>query len=235
MVRGDTLGAIARRFGTATAALQRANHLPRADRIYINQVLEIPNGGGAWSPLVWSTGSVMTSDARVHIVQRGETLTQIAARYGRSVQALVAANDLRSPNRLQIGARLSIPWTGRRVGYGAVDRTGALPPTQDACPPPARGHRVPCDKRCRNLRPRWTLLHRPKVFLDTCDPRHAPRADAESSPSLARFDPRLRLRRTTSPSSVTSAFRFARVDALRHLVEQREWCRALGRGCLDTQ
>ena len=71
--------------------------------------LEIPNGGGAWSPLVWSPGSVMTSDARVHIVQRGETLTQIAARYGRSVQALVAANDLRSPNRLQIGARLSIP------------------------------------------------------------------------------------------------------------------------------
>ena len=53
--------------------------------------------------------TVMTSDARVHIVQRGETLTQIAARYGRSVQALVAANDLRSSNRLQIGARLSIP------------------------------------------------------------------------------------------------------------------------------
>ncbi len=109
VVRGDTLGAIARRFGTATAALQRANHLPRADRIYINQVLEIPTGGGAWSPLVWSPGSVVTSNARVHIVQRGETLTQIAARYGRSVQALVAANDLRSPNRLQIGARLSIP------------------------------------------------------------------------------------------------------------------------------
>ena len=109
VARGDTLGAIARRFGASTAALQRANNLPRADRIYINQVLEIPNGGGSWSPLIWSPGTGSPGESQVHIVQRGETLTQIAARYGQSVQALVGANNLSSPNRIRIGARLSIP------------------------------------------------------------------------------------------------------------------------------
>ena len=54
-------------------------------------------------------GGESSSEARVHVVQRGETLTQIARRHGQSVQTLVAANDLGSPDRLQIGARLSIP------------------------------------------------------------------------------------------------------------------------------
>ena len=109
VTRGDTLGAIARRFGSSTAALQRANNLPRADRIYINQVLEIPNGGATWSPLVWAPDTRVTGESRVHVVRRGDTLTQIAARYGQSVQALVAANELASPDRLRVGAQLSIP------------------------------------------------------------------------------------------------------------------------------
>ena len=33
---------------------------------------------------------------------------------------------------------------------------------------------------------------------------------------------------------MTSAFRLARVDELRHLVEQREMVPRLGRGCLDA-
>jgi membrane-bound lytic murein transglycosylase D len=106
---GDNLGAIARRFGTSTTALQRANNLPRADRIYINQVLEIPNGGGTWSPLVWSPGAAPVEGAQVHVVQRGETLAAIGSRYGQSVQALVAANNISSPNRIQVGARITIP------------------------------------------------------------------------------------------------------------------------------
>jgi LysM repeat protein len=43
------------------------------------------------------------------VVQRGETLIAIAARYGRPLEALVAANDLRSPDRLRVGMALSIP------------------------------------------------------------------------------------------------------------------------------
>src|SRR5690606_34673144 len=90
VARGDTLGTIAARFGTSAAALQRANNLPRADRIFVNQVLEIPNGGGSWSPLVWSPAAATavaaaTGAGGTHTVQRGETLTAIASRYDTSV------------------------------------------------------------------------------------------------------------------------------------------------------
>jgi membrane-bound lytic murein transglycosylase D len=124
VARGDTLSTIAARFGTSAAALQRANNLPRADRINVNQVLEIPSGGGTWSPLVWSpeaaptttaiarAAAVPASPGGTHAVQRGETLIAIASRYGTSVAALMAANDLASANRIQMGTQLVIPGGG---------------------------------------------------------------------------------------------------------------------------
>jgi membrane-bound lytic murein transglycosylase D len=44
-----------------------------------------------------------------HTVRRGETLSQIAGRYGTSVSAIQQTNQLRSANRLSIGQRLRIP------------------------------------------------------------------------------------------------------------------------------
>jgi spore germination protein len=45
----------------------------------------------------------------VHIVRAGETLARIASRYGLTIAALVAANELTSPDRIPIGLQLSIP------------------------------------------------------------------------------------------------------------------------------
>jgi membrane-bound lytic murein transglycosylase D len=114
VARGDTLGAIARRFGTTTSTLQRANGLTRANRLRAGQVLEIGPGGGTWSPLVWkptapaATASASLTD-RVHVMRSGETLYQIAKRYGLTVAALVAANQLVSPDRVAVGTVLAIP------------------------------------------------------------------------------------------------------------------------------
>ncbi len=44
-----------------------------------------------------------------HLVTAGETLTQIAARYGVTVQALQAANNLADPNLILTGQTLIIP------------------------------------------------------------------------------------------------------------------------------
>jgi LysM repeat protein len=49
---------------------------------------------------------------RVHIVQRGENLTRIAAYYGTSVQAIMNANGLSNPNFIWVGQRLIIPGGG---------------------------------------------------------------------------------------------------------------------------
>jgi membrane-bound lytic murein transglycosylase D len=53
VARGDTLASIARRFGTTTTALHRANGFQRSTRLRVGQVLDVGHGG-AWSPLVWS-------------------------------------------------------------------------------------------------------------------------------------------------------------------------------------
>ena len=45
----------------------------------------------------------------VYVVQRGDTLARIAARYGVSVSALAAANGIRNANLIYTGQRLTIP------------------------------------------------------------------------------------------------------------------------------
>jgi LysM repeat protein len=50
-----------------------------------------------------------SSRTRTHVVKQGETLTQIAKRYGVRVDALQSANPGLNPNRMQIGENLRIP------------------------------------------------------------------------------------------------------------------------------
>ena len=70
------------------------------------------------------------SDSRVC---RGETLYRIAARYGVSVQAIVAANGIWNPNAIYAGQRLVIP------GCGSWSPPPPPPPACYTCPPPPAG------------------------------------------------------------------------------------------------
>ncbi len=45
----------------------------------------------------------------VHIVQRGESISLIAAEYGTTAQAIIELNQLRNPNVIYVGQRLLIP------------------------------------------------------------------------------------------------------------------------------
>jgi LysM repeat protein len=46
---------------------------------------------------------------REHIVKSGETLSEIAAAYGVTVQALVRANGLKNANAIRVGQKIFIP------------------------------------------------------------------------------------------------------------------------------
>jgi LysM repeat protein len=52
------------------------------------------------------------AQGQVHVVQRGETLSSIAARYGTTAQAIASANGLKNPNFIYAGQRLIIPTGG---------------------------------------------------------------------------------------------------------------------------
>jgi LysM repeat protein len=56
--------------------------------------------------------SAVEAQGLIHVVQRGENLSRIAARYGTTVQAIMNANGLRNRNFIYVGQRLTIPGSG---------------------------------------------------------------------------------------------------------------------------
>ncbi len=102
---GDTLGGIAARFGVSVAAIARANNITNPNRIYVGQRLIIPGVSG--SPSAPAPGPAPVAGG-VYIVQPGDTLARIAARFGTTVQALVALNNLPNADRIWVGQRLRI-------------------------------------------------------------------------------------------------------------------------------
>lgn len=94
----DTLSQIAERFGITTGALAQANGLSNVNHIYVGQVLIIPDGS---TPTPATGGS--------YVVQPGDTLAKIAARYGLTWVTLAQANSLGNANHIYVGQVLIIP------------------------------------------------------------------------------------------------------------------------------
>ncbi|MCG8463137.1 MAG: LysM peptidoglycan-binding domain-containing protein, partial [Holophagales bacterium] len=103
--QGDTLGAIAHRYGTSVSALKRANNL-RGHLIRVGQNLLIPPSSGSVGS---RPAARLASNPGTYRVRRGDTLSRIAARHGTTVAAVQAANGLRDADRLVVGQKLTIP------------------------------------------------------------------------------------------------------------------------------
>lgn len=95
---GESLYTIGKRYGVSVDRLKAANGL-RRNTIRVGQELVIP---------ARSSGGAAASEGKVHRVRSGDTLSEIARRYGTTVSKLRSANGLTS-NRLRIGQELKIP------------------------------------------------------------------------------------------------------------------------------
>ena len=96
---GDTLDAIARRYGVTVASLRMTNRL-EGNIIRAGQRLRIPSD------------AAKESDTVICTVKSGDTLSTVAERYNVSVTKLKRANRLTS-NMLRVGDRLEIPSADR--------------------------------------------------------------------------------------------------------------------------
>ena len=112
---GDSLGSIARRFGTSVNQLRRANGLRNPNMIRIGQRLLIPPGRGGRGATVTTASAIAGTRPSTHVVRKGETLSLIARRYGVSLSSLLAANQLADADRIAVGQRLDIPAAERRT------------------------------------------------------------------------------------------------------------------------
>lgn len=110
---GETLSAIAQRYGVSQQALIAANGISNASLIYTGQQLVIPGASEETTPseepAPVAEEIVAAPAASEYTVRRGDTLSQIARAYGVTVMAIAAANGIDNPSQLAAGQRLTIP------------------------------------------------------------------------------------------------------------------------------
>lgn len=105
VAKGETLSTIADRYDVTTADLQAWNNLKSANNIQAGQKLTVMTSGG-------TTGTASKPSApaaaTTYTVKKGDTLSDIAERYGVSVSSLVSANNLKSASAIYPGQVLKL-------------------------------------------------------------------------------------------------------------------------------
>lgn len=101
---GDTLEKVAGKTGTAVAVLVEANGITNPNLLYIGTQLKLTRPT--------HTFQVDTGSATTHVVQPGDTLGGIAARYQTTVSSIAELNRITNPNVIRIGATLVVDGGG---------------------------------------------------------------------------------------------------------------------------
>jgi LysM repeat protein/GH25 family lysozyme M1 (1,4-beta-N-acetylmuramidase) len=92
---GDTLSGIAKKLGTTADTLASINGIKNKNRIYVGQVLNI------------KAQTVQPKSVTV-TVKRGETVSELAKRYGSSIAQIKAWNKLNSKYTIYVGEKLRV-------------------------------------------------------------------------------------------------------------------------------
>ncbi|MFJ5862687.1 LysM peptidoglycan-binding domain-containing protein [Pseudarthrobacter sp. NPDC092439] len=130
IARGDTIGAVARRFGLNTGELLKLNGLKATTIIYPGQKIKL-SGKAAAAPAARKAGAPAAARPAVAVsgatytVKAGDTLGAIAARHGVRLADVFAWNNL---------SGRSIIYPGQKIRIGAAKAA----PARAAAPAPAK-------------------------------------------------------------------------------------------------
>src|SRR5690606_32749831 len=125
--RGDTLGALAGKYGTTVRAIQDANGMGKSTLLRAGATLRIPAGGATLNAALATNRTPAPAGpwSGTHRVQRGETLYAIARRTGTTAALLAERNGLSDPSKLEVGQVLRVPSFGAEAS--AQDMAPPLP------------------------------------------------------------------------------------------------------------
>jgi membrane-bound lytic murein transglycosylase D len=119
--RGETLSSIARIHGSTVADIRQANGI-RGSLIHPGDTLIVPRFGSSWTPSPQPERRI--AEGGTYVVQRNDTLWDIARSFGTSVDALAAANGLSRRDTIKPGQKLTIP-SARSTAVAASSTSGA--------------------------------------------------------------------------------------------------------------
>ena len=92
--KNETLGAIARKYGTSIASLQTLNGISNPNLLFAGKKIKIPSG------------NLSHID---YVIQKGDSLGGIAARFGVKTSSLVSLNGIVRPDLIKVGQKIKIP------------------------------------------------------------------------------------------------------------------------------
>lgn len=128
---GDTVSALAKRYGTTVEQIVSANRLDSRALIIIGQRLTIPGTSAPAASPSAAPAASRPASATTHVVRAGDTVSDIASRYGTTVERIASANGLRDPGLIRIGQRLTVS------GGGSAAAPAAKPASRPATTVPA--------------------------------------------------------------------------------------------------
>ena len=109
--------------------LKRANRMT-GNALRVGQKLEIPTGNEPKAPVVQPSRSGEAPEAGIYRVKAGDSLYEIAGRFGVSVNALKAVNGLEG-STLRVGQKLVIPATAKKQPSRADEQPAGSEGAQD--------------------------------------------------------------------------------------------------------
>lgn len=111
--KGDTLGAIAKKYGCTVDEIMAANSdlIKNPNRIYPGWQLKIPQRGATATTNMSNGSASIDKTTGVYIVKQGDTLWAIARKCGCTISEIISLNEDRiaDPNRIFPGWELKIP------------------------------------------------------------------------------------------------------------------------------
>ncbi len=100
--RGESLSYLAKKYGVSVSAIMSANNLSNKHILKVGQRLLIP------------TASDVT--LQTYVVKKGDTVSDLATRFGSSTGEIKKLNGLTNPHRIKKGQKLKIPARGGNGG-----------------------------------------------------------------------------------------------------------------------
>jgi membrane-bound lytic murein transglycosylase D len=123
---GDTLSGIADQYRVSLAALVRANGLNNQNFIRVGQQITLPLAAGQTAPAAQAVAASLPASPPAdgqYVVRRGDSIDQIARRFGVDQSELLSVIGIANRNRIYPGQVLALPGIARDVDNSPATET----------------------------------------------------------------------------------------------------------------